>query len=83
MRIATLALVGSLVLGTSASAQTVQAHNALWGGFGIGGGVNLSDTFEDGSLWGFSGYGRLGGTLSQRVLLGAESSGWSNGPLEW
>ncbi len=76
MRIATLALLGSLLLGTEAAAQDVQEHRALWGGFGIGGGVNLTDTFGDGSLWGFSGYGRIGGTLNQRVLLGAESSGW-------
>jgi len=58
------------------TAQDVQAHRGLWGGFGIGGGVNLTDTFDGGSLWGFSGYGRIGGTLNQRVLLGAESSGW-------
>lgn len=76
MRIATLALLGSLVLGRSAAAQDIQAHNALWGGFGLGGGVNLTDTFGEGSLWGFSGYGRIGGTMSQQVLLGAESSGW-------
>ena len=76
MRIATLALLGSLVITTTSTAQEVQAHRALWGGFGIGGGVNLTDTFGGGSLWGFSGYGRIGGTLSQRVLLGAESSGW-------
>ena len=76
MRIATIVLLGSLLLSSGLSAQEVQAHRGLWGGFGIGGGVNLTDTFEDGSLWGFSGYGRIGGTLNQRVLLGAESSGW-------
>lgn len=78
MRTATLVLLGSLLLSTSLSAQDrpVQEHRGLWGGFGIGGGVNLSDTFEDGSIWGVSGYGRIGGTLNQRVLLAGESSGW-------
>jgi hypothetical protein len=78
MRIATLVLLGSLVLGSEALAQStpVQPHKGLWGGFGLGGGVNLTDTFGEGSLWGFSGYGRIGGTLNQRVLLGAESAGW-------
>lgn len=76
MRIATLALLGSLAFTTTSAAQDVQAHRGLWGGFGIGGGINLTDTFNGGSLWGFSGYGRIGGTLNQRVLLGAESSGW-------
>jgi len=76
MRIASLALLGSLVVTTMSTAQDVQAHRGLWGGFGIGGGVNLTDTFDGGSLWGLSGYGRIGGTLNQRVLLGAESSGW-------
>jgi hypothetical protein len=76
MRIASLALLGSLVFGTSAAAQDVQAHRALWGGFGFGGGVNLTDTFGGGSLWGLNGYGRIGGTMSQQVLLGGESSGW-------
>jgi len=76
MRIANLALLGSIMASAPAAAQDVQEHRGLWGGFGIGGGVNLSDTFGGGSLWGLSGYGRIGGTLNQRVLLGAESSGW-------
>ena len=93
MRIAPLILLGSLVLGTRVSAQDkpVQQHRGLWGGFGLGGGVNLTDLGGDslggggGSLWGFSGYARIGGTLNQRVLLGAESSGWfgSSGGIDY
>lgn len=72
MRIATLALLGSLVLGTEATAQDVQEHRALWGGFGLGTGVDG----DEGNTWGVAGYFRIGGTLSQKVLLGVESSGW-------
>jgi len=78
MRIAALVLLGSLVLVAPAVAQEtpVQPHKGLWGGFGFGGGVNLTSTMDEGSLWGFSAWARIGGTLNQRVLLGAESSGW-------
>jgi hypothetical protein len=78
MRTAALILLGSLLLGTRASAQAipVQQHHGLWGGFGLGTGVNLTGLNDGGSLWGFTGYGRLGGTLSQRVLLGGESAFW-------
>ena len=72
MRIATLALLGSLMLGTEAAAQDVQEHRALWGGFGLGAGLDGNE----GNTWGVLAYVRVGGTLSQRVLLGVESSGW-------
>lgn len=72
MRLAALLLLGTLALDTPLAAQESQEHRGLWGGFGLGTGVNG----DEGNAWGFSGYGRIGGTLSQRVLLGAESSGW-------
>lgn len=92
MRLAALVMLGALTLTGSASGQAkaVQPHNGFWGGFGLGGGVNLTDLPGDplsggGSLWGFNGYFRLGGTLNQRVLLGGESSGWfgSRGELDF
>lgn len=80
MRRASLVLLAALALSVPATASaqeaTIHSHRGLWGGFGLGGGFNLTDTFEGGSLWGFSGYGRIGGTLSQRVLLGGEWFGW-------
>jgi hypothetical protein len=72
MRIATLALLGSLVFTTTSAAQDVQEHRGLWGGFGLGTGINGNE----GNSWGFDAYGRLGGSLNQRVLLGVESAGW-------
>ena len=75
MRLAAMVLLGALALGTSVAAQEkpVQVRKGLWGGFGLGGGVNGSE----GNVWGVDVYGRIGGTLSQRVLLGGESSGWA------
>ena len=77
MRIATLALLGSLMLGTRASAQ-VQEHSALWGGFGLGAGLDGNE----GNTWGVLAYVRVGGTLSQRVLLGVESAGFYGSHLD-
>lgn len=75
MRLTAMVLSCVLALGTSVAAQDrpVQVHQGLWGGFGLGGGVNGSE----GNVWGGSAYGRIGGTLSQQVLLGGESSGWA------
>lgn len=50
-------------------------HQGFWIGFGLGGGTNFAD-FADGVRAGPGGYLRMGGTLSQRVLLGGEISGW-------
>jgi hypothetical protein len=74
MRLAALVLLGALALNTSVMAQErpAQQHRGLWGGFGLGGGIDG----DEGNTWGVSGYGRIGGTLSQKVLLAGESSGW-------
>ncbi len=75
MRLPTMVLLGAFTFCTSVAAQEkpAQVHQGLWGGFGLGGGVNVSE----GDRWGVDVYGRIGGTLSQRVLLGGESSGWA------
>jgi hypothetical protein len=55
MRIATLALLGSLM--SSASGGSAGRPGPPWTlglAFGFGGRVNLTDTFGGGSLWGFS-----------------------------
>lgn len=78
MRIAMMGVVGMLLAASPVLAQDkpVQQHNGLWGGFGLGWGDNLTNVTGDGSMSGFAGYGRIGGTLNQRVLLAGESSGW-------
>ena len=51
-------------------------HRGFWIGFGFGGGINLSKGLDGEQLGGGGGYLRLGGTPSQKVLLGFESIGW-------
>jgi hypothetical protein len=70
-----------LVLSSWAGAQDKHVHQGFWIGFGIGGGVNLSDALDNDQLVGGSGYLRLGGTPSQRVLLGGEAVGWAASQL--
>ena len=75
MLIATVLL---LAAGTSAAQDTTGAHphRGFWIGFGFGGGVNLSEGLDGQQLGGGGGYFRLGGTPSQKVLLGFESIAW-------
>jgi hypothetical protein len=58
-----------------ASAQAHE-HRGFWIGFGFGGGVNFTQGLDGERLAGGSGYLRLGGTPSQRLLLGFEGIGW-------
>jgi hypothetical protein len=69
----------SLAAGTSASQQATQAHShqGFWIGLGFGRGVNLSERLDGKKLGGFAGFLRLGGTPSQKVLLGFEFAQWS------
>jgi len=76
--------LGCLVLGIVLFASPVawaghpQARQGFWIGFGVGygsAGVNCDDCGgeREGS---FTGSFKLGGTLSDKVLLGVESNGW-------
>ena len=67
-------LVGALLL-AAGTADAQHPHQGFWIGFGLGAGVNTADGFED-SRAGGAGYLRLGGTVSPKVLLGGEFSGW-------
>lgn len=71
---ATVALL-ALCLGTAGQAQTRQRHEGFWIGFGVGGGVNASANV-DSERGGGAIYLRLGGTLSQKFLIGGEISAW-------
>jgi len=65
-----------LVLGTSvASAQKPQTRKGFWIGFGFGWGSYTCTDCDNTSS--YTGHIKLGGTLSQKVLLGAEIDGWS------
>lgn len=50
-------------------------HRGFWIGFGLGGGVNFAEWAKD-TRGGVGAYLRLGGTVSQHLLLGGEIIGW-------
>ncbi|PYO95988.1 MAG: hypothetical protein DMD62_00135 [Gemmatimonadetes bacterium] len=68
----------ALVAGTVAAQAPadIHEHRGFWIGFGLGGGVNLSEGLDGERLGGGAGYLRLGGTVSQRVLLGFDGIFW-------
>ena len=70
------ALTMTLLFGVSsiAAAQDTAAHSGFWLSGGLGAGTTDSDTDED---TGPAGYLRMGGTTSERVLLGGEAVGMS------
>ncbi len=58
------------------TAQERPRHEGFWVGFGLGGGWNVAEEIDGEVLGGGALYVRLGGTVSQKVLLGAEVNGW-------
>ena len=68
----------ALVAGTvpAQAPADIHEHRGFWIGFGLGGGVNLSEGLDGERLGGGAGYLRLGGTVSQRVLLGFDGIFW-------
>ena len=69
-------LAALLVLGVSiASAQHPQTRKGFWIGFGFGyGSLSCTNCSSSGS---FSGYLKMGGTVSPHLLLGGETNGWT------
>jgi hypothetical protein len=68
-----------LVWSSSAIGQDRHVHDGFWIGFGLGIGMNVTEELDNDRLIGGAGYLRLGGTPSQRVLLGGEAVGWARG----
>lgn len=71
-----LAITLALVLAAPATAQSAHDHDGFWGSAGLGGGWNTSEGLADEQRGGGAAYLRLGGTPSQRLLLGGEIIGW-------
>lgn len=76
IRILTAIMFCLFVATSFAHAQRRQRHEGFWIGFGIGGGANLSTGLDDERSGGGGGYLRLGGNLSQKLLLGGEIMVW-------
>src|SRR2546428_13228679 len=77
-----LALAG-LFLGLGASraaAKHPQIREGFWVSFGLGYGSahEKCDGCADTTVGGVTGFVRLGGTLSRRLLLGGEIDGWTH-----
>lgn len=70
-------LLGYLAPGAAAQSagDSAALHQGFWVGVGLGGGSNLSG-WADGARAGVGAYVRLGGTVSQRLLIGGEAIGW-------
>ncbi len=80
----TLAALGAvLFLATpdSGQGQTTPVRDGQWLGVGFGGGFDQvsCDICSGDPKSGFAGYVRFGGTLSSRLLIGAEFNGWTRG----
>jgi hypothetical protein len=78
MTVRALGLAGLILafLAAPAAAQRREArHDGFWIGFGVGGGSNLTNGYDDARLGG-AGYVRLGGTVSPMLLVGGEAMGW-------
>lgn len=69
-------VVIALLASPPAATQSVPKHQGFWISFGVGGGWNLSNTIGGQSRGGGAGFLRLGGTPSQKVLVGAEAIGF-------
>lgn len=73
------AVVALTLVGVAAEAQRPQTRQGFWIAFGLGyGSANLSCSgCAGGSDGGATAHIRLGGTLSDRVLLGGDVTGWA------
>lgn len=65
---------------SAASAQHAQTRKGFWIGFGFGGGsadISCNGCGTTTRETGFTGYLKIGGTLTPKVLLGGESIAWT------
>ncbi len=75
-RIALIVVALLLFWAPQAKAQRPQEHSGFWWAVGLGGGVNVTTGLDGESLWGGAGVIRLGGTVSQKLLLAGDLVYW-------
>ncbi len=77
-RLSPLALALALTaLSTSlAFGQRAHEHRGFWWGVGLGGGVNISEGTDGETLGGYAGTIRVGGTVSEKLLLAGDLTFW-------
>jgi hypothetical protein len=73
--LSTIAVLVTVGVGTLAAQREVK-HRGFWIGFGLGGGWNTTENVSTETLAGGAGYIRLGGTPSERFLVGGEVNVW-------
>lgn len=73
-----LVLLGAGAAAPVSAQRMPREHRGFWISFGLGGGWNLTRNVgaDSSSTGGAASYLRLGGTLSQKFLLGGEVIGW-------
>jgi hypothetical protein len=72
--------IGALaLLAAPAPGQGGHSHRGFWIAFGLGGGANVTEGLDQARLGGGAGFFRIGGTPSQRWLVGFEGLGWGRG----
>jgi hypothetical protein len=77
MRLPALALLLIATIGSSSAAQAnPQTRQGFWISFGFGFGSLSCDDCDDREV-GTNGYLRMGGTLSQKLLIGGEINAWT------
>ena len=78
MRVLPLIVALSLVSAAAEAQAKANTRQGFWIGFGFGPGSTGVDctSCDDARVNGFTGYLRMGGTLSHKWLLGGESSAW-------
>jgi len=78
-RIMSVVFCLAILVPTAADAQRSNTREGFWIGFGLGvGSLGFGgDVVDADRETGLSGYFRLGGTLSQKLLIGGETNGWT------
>jgi hypothetical protein len=72
-----VSFIALLLCASNLEAQQRQEHIFFWLSLGAGAGVNVSDELEGERSLGGAGYLRVGGAITQRVLIGVEFLAWA------